>query len=150
MWMPAAGISYRWEPGLGGFRRPIADSRNVALRHPSFRGYADYMAADAFDRALDRLLAQARHPVVAALCAETLWWRCHRRLIPNAATLLHGAEVCHLGHEGQLSVHRITDGVRKEGQRLVYDAGRDLGKRLRDCVEHRPTLDDVPSGLGNP
>lgn len=123
MWMPEAGIWYRWEPDLGGFRRPAPASPNVALRHPSFRGYADYMATDVFEGALDRLIDEARGLVVAAMCAETLWWRCHRRLIADAATLLRGARVCHLGHEGRLSAHRLTDGVRVEGHILVYDAG---------------------------
>jgi uncharacterized protein (DUF488 family) len=122
-WMPAAGIGYRWEPDLGGFRAPVADSPNVALRHPSFRGYADYMTTDAFDCALEGLLDEASRLVVSAMCAETLWWRCHRRLIADAAVLLHGAEVRHLGHDGRLFVHRLTEGVRLEGRRLVYDVG---------------------------
>ena len=124
-WMPAAGLGYRWEPDLGGFRRSGADSPNVALRHPSFRGYADYMATDRFSDALGRLLDDASRQVVVVMCAETLWWRCHRRLIADAATLLFGAEVLHLGHDGRLSAHRLTDGVRLAGLgSLVYDAGQ--------------------------
>lgn len=121
VWMPAAGIGYRWEPDLGGFRRAVPGSPNVALRHPAFRGYADYMATDAFRYGLDLLLDEARQRVVAAMCAETLSWRCHRRLIADAATLLRGAEVCHLGHDGRLSAHRLTDGARLEEGHLVYD-----------------------------
>lgn len=123
VWMPVAGIAYRWEPGLGGFRRPAAGSPNVALRHPRFRGYADYMATDGFGEALMRLLDETSQLVVAAMCAETLWWRCHRRLVADAAMLLHGAEVLHLGHDARLSGHRLTEGVRRDGQRLVYDVG---------------------------
>ncbi|MGH9092055.1 MAG: DUF488 family protein [Acidimicrobiales bacterium] len=137
-WMSAAGIGYRWEPELGGFRRPVAGSPNAALRHPSFRGYADYMATDVFDRALDRLLDEASRLVVAAMCAETLWWRCHRRLIADAVTLLHGTEVCHLGHEGRLSVHRLTDGVRVEGQHLIYDAGQPRLGPTTTQLDERP------------
>lgn len=121
-WLPDAGIGYRWEPDLGGFRRSSASSPNVALRHPSFRGYADYMAMDRFSHALEHVLDDASHQVVAAMCAETLWWRCHRRLIADAATLLFGTEVCHLDHDGRLSAHRLTDGVRLDDQGgLVYD-----------------------------
>ena len=100
VWMPAAALGYRWEPHLGGFRRPVADSPNVALRHPSFRAYADYMATDPFRQALTRVLGEASGAVVAIMCAESLWWRCHRRLIADAATLLFGADVLQLGHDG--------------------------------------------------
>lgn len=124
-WIPAAGIDYRWEPDLGGFRKPAPDSPNTALRHPSFRGYADYMTTAPFTTALDRVL-DAGHRVVTVMCSETLWWRCHRRLIADNVTLLNDTEVLHLGHDGRLSAHRLTDGVRVEEQlprRLVYDAG---------------------------
>ena len=130
-WMPAAGVGYRWEPDLGGFRRPVAGSHNIALRHPSFRAYADYMATDDFDTALGRLLDEANRQVVTAMCAETLWWRCHRRLIADAATLLRGAEVSHLGHDGRLFVHRLTEGVRLDGKTLVYDVGSPPTEAIR-------------------
>ena len=65
--------------------------------------------------------------VLAIMCAESLWWRCHRRLIADAATLLFGADVLHLGHDGRLRVHRLTDGVRRDpGGGLVYDVGANL------------------------
>ncbi len=125
VWMPVAGIDYRWEPDLGGFRRTTADSPNGALRNPSFRGYADYMATEPFRQAFTRLLADASRQEVAVMCAETMWWRCHRRLIADAATLLSGAEVRHLNHGGRTSLHRLTDGVRVDGRGgLVYDAGQ--------------------------
>ena len=125
-WLSAAGIDYRWEKDLGGHRRPVAGSVNTALRHPAFRGYADYMASSSFASGLARLLDDAAARPTAAMCAETLWWRCHRRLIADAAVLLAGAEVCHLGHDGRLSAHRVTEGARAtnaEGTTmLVYDA----------------------------
>ncbi len=111
VWVPAAGIEYRWERDLGGFRRPAPGSPNVGLRHPSFRGYADYMGTDRFRAALGGVLDEASRRTVAVMCAETLWWRCHRRLIADAATLLGGAEVYHLGHDGRLAPHRLTEGV---------------------------------------
>jgi len=124
-WLPAAGIGYRWEPALGGFRKPAPGSPNVSLRHRSFRGYADYMATEPFRQALARLLGDASPQVTAIMCAETLWWRCHRRLIADAATILSGVAVWHLGHDGRLSAHQLTQGVRRgPGGTLVYDAGQ--------------------------
>ena len=124
-WLPAIAIDYRWEPDLGGFRRPSPNSPNMALRHPSFRGYADYMATERFKRALANVLDDASRRVVTVMCAETLWWRCHRRLISDAAELLFGVEVQHLGHDCRLSAHRLTDCVRVDGDGgLVYDAGQ--------------------------
>lgn len=123
-WLPAAGIGYRWERDLGGFRRPLPDSPNTALRHAGFRGYADYMATEAFSVALDGVLADAVQRPTAVMCAESLWWRCHRRLVADAAVLLRGVQVDHLGHDGRLTAHRPTAGVRVEGDRLVYDAGQ--------------------------
>ena len=134
-WLPGAGVGYRWEPDLGGFRRTSPSSPNVALRHPSFRGYADYMATDCFGHALTHVLDDASHQVVAVMCAETLWWRCHRRLIADAATLCFAAEVHHLGHDGRLSPHRLTEGVRVDGHGgLVYDAQPGLAEPGRPDV----------------
>jgi uncharacterized protein (DUF488 family) len=122
-WVPeAASSSYRWEPRLGGFRKTRAESPNVALRHPSFRGYADYMQTDEFVRALAQLLADAAEAQTAVMCSESLWWRCHRRLVADAAQLLHGVPVRHLMHDGSLRPHQPTAGVRvtPEGT-LRYD-----------------------------
>jgi uncharacterized protein (DUF488 family) len=121
-WLPEAGIAYRWEPALGGFRKPRRDSVNVALRHPSFRGYADYMQTPDFANALDTLLAQASATSTAILCSESLWWRCHRRLIADAASLAYGVEVLHLMHDHKLREHVTTQGVRVVEGGLRYDA----------------------------
>ena len=124
-WLPATGIEYRWEKDLGGHRRPVVGSANTALRHPGFRGYADYMATGSFAAGLGRLLDDAAARPTAAMCAETLWWRCHRRLVADAAVLLVGVAVYHLGHDGRLAAHRVTQGARmveRDGTtRLVYD-----------------------------
>ena len=125
-WLPAAGVAYRWEPDLGGYRRPVEGSPNTALHHPSFRGYADYMATASFAAGLRHVLDEARTRPTAVMCAETLWWRCHRRLVADAAVLLFGAEVRHLGHDGRLSAHQLTEGARLRDVRgvatVVYDA----------------------------
>ena len=122
-WVPAAGIDYRWEPALGGLRKPAPDSPNVALRHSGFRAYADHMATPEFTSAIDGVLADAAARLVTVMCAESLWWRCHRRLIADFATLVRGADVRHLMHDGRLTQHVPTEGVRRDGDLLVYDVG---------------------------
>lgn len=124
-WLPEAGVAYDWAPDLGGRRKPRPDSPNVALRHEAFRAYADHMASAPFLAGLDRLLAAvAAGPPTAVMCAESVWWRCHRRLLADAACLLRGAEVLHLFHDGRLREHAVTEGARVDGDRLVYDGGR--------------------------
>lgn len=124
VWLPEAGTGYRWEPRLGGRRRPRPDSPHTALRHQGFRAYADHMAGEEFTTALDELLDEASGTVVAVMCAESLWWKCHRRLLADAVTLAHDGEVLHLRHDGRLDHHRPTEGARAAGDgRLVYDEG---------------------------
>jgi uncharacterized protein (DUF488 family) len=123
-WLPAAGVGYHWEKALGGFRKPEPDSPNVALRHASFRGYADHMRTGEFRDALDRLVAAAGGHEVAVMCSESLWWRCHRRLLADAVVMAYGADVRHLLHDGRLEAHRVTDGARRGDDGLpVYDVG---------------------------
>lgn len=131
LWVPdLAGASYQWRRELGGFRKALPDSPNVALRHPAFRGYADYMLTPAFGIAIDALLSESAKNLTAIMCSETLWWRCHRRLISDALVLLHGVDVHHLilrqaqdgVHTGALQPHRPTPGARVlPGGRLRYD-----------------------------
>ena len=122
-WVPEAGVQYRWERRLGGRRRPSPTSPHIALRHEAFRGYADHMETDDFRQALVDVLAEPAR--TAVMCSESVWWRCHRRLLSDAAALLHGAAVEHLMHDGKLRPHVPTDGVRVDGARLVYDVGVD-------------------------
>lgn len=124
-WLPEAGVEYRWERRLGGRRPARPGSPNIALRNPAFRGYADHMAEPEFADALTGVLAEAGSRMVAVMCSETLWWRCHRRLLADSATLGRGAKVMHLAHDGRLSAHALTDGVRREGDGVVYDVGGD-------------------------
>jgi uncharacterized protein (DUF488 family) len=112
-WVPdLAGASYEWRRELGGFRKTSPQSPNTTLRHPAFRGYADYMQTPAFGEALGRLLEDAAGGSTAIMCSETLWWRCHRRLIADALVLLHSVEVVHLMHAGAPQPHVPTPGVR--------------------------------------
>lgn len=122
-WVPElSGAAYARIAALGGFRKPRPDSENVALRHPSFRAYADYMETLEFATGLDELLARAAVAPTAIMCSETLWWRCHRRLISDAAVLLRHVDVRHLMHDGSLQTHLITSGARVTAHGLIrYD-----------------------------
>jgi uncharacterized protein (DUF488 family) len=119
-WLPTYGIAYRWEPDLGGFRRPSKESTNTGLRHPSFRGYADYMQSNTFLTAFDRLLAEAARSRTVIMCSETVWWRCHRRLIADAALLLADINVVHLLHDGSLKAHVLTAPARLKDGSVMY------------------------------
>jgi uncharacterized protein (DUF488 family) len=121
-WVPEAGVRYRWEPALGGFRKPRPDSANLGLRNDSFRGYADYMDTPPFWRALDAVLDETRDATVVVMCSESVWWRCHRRLVADAAVLARGVAVEHLMHDSRLVPHPLTAGVRLvPGPHLRYD-----------------------------
>ena len=93
-----------WGEELGGRRQAVEPSRHPEWRNAAFRAYADWMDTPMFTGALDRLLASAASVPTAVMCAETLWWRCHRRLIADAA-VLRGAEVVHLLDIGKAQVH---------------------------------------------
>jgi uncharacterized protein (DUF488 family) len=124
-WLPEAGISYRWEKRLGGFRKPGPESADVAWREEMFRGYAEHMRSGEFLAAADELLAQAELDSTAVMCAESLWWRCHRRLLADFVSAARGVPVRHLLHDGRLEEHRLSPGLRlREDGLLVYDAGQ--------------------------
>lgn len=120
-WLPAAGIAYRWEPRLGGFRTLPPDSPDVALRNESFRAYAAHMRTPAFAAAMAELAAGAVTDRTAIMCSESVWWRCHRRLIADHACLIEQLTVCHVMPDGRLAAHGPTAGVRVRQQELVYD-----------------------------
>ncbi len=122
-WLPDEGIDYVWMQQLGGRRRPHPDSRHVALRNDAFRAYADYMETDEFLRAVDELLIAAATAPTTVMCSESVWWRCHRRLVADHLVLVRGIEVVHLMHDGRLTEHVPTEGVRLDGHTLVYDVG---------------------------
>ena len=118
----AAGIRYAWERDLGGFRRPRPDSPHVAIRNDAFRGYADHMRSEAFAEALERVMSLARNEPTAVMCAETVWWRCHRRMIADAV-MARGWRVRHLLGVGRSQDHTMHPNARLEGDSIVYDAG---------------------------
>jgi len=124
-WLPAAGIDYVWVRELGGRRRPVAASEHVALRNDAFRAYADYMESDDFRSGIERLLGLAAGGSSAVMCSESVWWRCHRRLLADHLVLVEGIDVVHLMYDGRLTPHAPTAGVRVDDGRLVYDVGAD-------------------------
>jgi uncharacterized protein (DUF488 family) len=136
--LPAIGIEYRHFPALGGLRKPRRDSRNSAWRHEGFRGYADYMETAEFREALTDLIgwaAESRADLSAEsradlsgppehhagperpglrtviMCAEAVWWRCHRQLTADAL-LARGVEVAHITGTGTATAHKLTDFAR--------------------------------------
>ena len=121
--LEGAGIAYEWERDLGGFRKPRPDSPNTAIRNPGFRGYADHMETPAFRAARDRLVERARDRVTAIMCAESVWWRCHRRMLSDSLVVV-GCEVRHLMEGGRQEPHRLTDVARVAGDKLIYDVGQ--------------------------
>jgi uncharacterized protein (DUF488 family) len=125
-WLPAAGVTYSWEPRLGGRRKPRPDSRHTGLTHEGFRAYTDHMESAEFAAGLAEVLDLAPGQMdgeVAVMCAESLWWQCHRRLLADALALLHGVTVEHLMPDGRLAPHRPTEAARVEDGGLVYDVG---------------------------
>jgi uncharacterized protein (DUF488 family) len=124
-WLPEAGISYRWEKRLGGFRKGAPDSPDTAWREDMFRGYAAHMRTADFGAAVDEVLAQAEADPVAVMCAESLWWRCHRRLLADFVVAARGVTVRHVLHDGRTEEHRLSPGLRRRDDGLlVYDAGQ--------------------------
>jgi uncharacterized protein (DUF488 family) len=121
-WVPEHGVDYRWLRELGGRRRPSSGSRHVALRHDAFRAYADHMDTPAFAAGVDQLLDLAAAEATAVMCSESVWWRCHRRLLADHLVLVRNVPVVHLMHDGRLVEHPPTDGVRLDDDgRLAYD-----------------------------
>ena len=117
--LPAAGIAYQHVPGLGGLRKPRRDSKNSAWRHAGFRGYADYMETKEFDEALGGLVEFATYGRCAIMCAESVWWRCHRQLVADAL-VAQGIEVRHIQSASQAPRHELTSFARIEHGRLTY------------------------------
>lgn len=168
-WLAEAGLSYTWEPRLGGRRRGLgARSRHTGLRHEAFRAYADWMETAEFAAGLADTLAlaartaqqasSARGPAeqtssaqspaeqgptdeapteqsaagavslagrTALMCSETVWWRCHRRLITDHLVLVERIQVRHLMHDGRLQEPRVTPEARVVDGVVVYDGGQE-------------------------
>ena len=114
-----AGMAYHWLPQLGGRRRPRTNSRNTTWRNASFRGYADHIDSGEFAEGLKQLLELAADQRTTVMCAELLWWRCHRALISDVLCV-QGIEVVHILDETHAIVHPYTSPARIVHGRLSY------------------------------
>lgn len=113
------GIAYRWLPALGGRRRPLPDSPNTAWRNESFRGYADHIDTLEFSAGLEELLEFSAQARTTLMCAELLWWRCHRALIADVLRV-RGFEVVHILDATHTVIHPFTSPARVVRGRLSY------------------------------
>lgn len=128
-WLPAAGIAYDHCKALGGFRKARPDSPNTGLRHPAFRGYADYMMTDEFSGAIDELLPRLEQFPAALMCSESVWWRCHRHLVADYLVLVKQWEVRDLMHDGRADLHRPTPGAHLVESRVLYESEPEIFER---------------------
>lgn len=122
--LPAAGIRYVWMKALGGYRKKILDdSPNIALRNQSFRNYADYMLTPEFERAMSDLIVLAEQAPAAYMCAERVYFQCHRMLVSDWL-VAHGHEILHIDGTGPVKPHKITAEARMIDGRLIYRGDR--------------------------
>ena len=114
-----AGIIYRHRAALGGMRKPRRDSGNTAWRVAGFRGYADYMETREFRAALDELIAVAGDLPTAIMCAEAVWWQCHRQLVADAL-VARGVQVRNIASASAAPAHTLTDFAQVEDGVVTY------------------------------
>jgi uncharacterized protein (DUF488 family) len=122
-WLPEHEVGYRWLPALGGRRGAATGSANRALRNEQFRAYADHMASAEFGAGITELVGLAGERPVGVMCAESVWWRCHRRLLADHLVLVRDVGVEHLFHDGRVAPHVPAPEARRAGSHLVYDVG---------------------------
>jgi uncharacterized protein (DUF488 family) len=117
------GVGIRYEPmrGLGGLRHARSDSPNTGWHHLSFRGFADYMQTEEFERNLEKLIRLAQRKRTCLMCAEAVPWRCHRSLIADALQV-RGLSVEHITSKSEPQPHKLTPFARVEGTRITYPA----------------------------
>ncbi|PYJ37604.1 MAG: Fe-S cluster assembly protein HesB [Verrucomicrobia bacterium] len=119
------GIHYEHFGALGGRRKPRPDSHNIAWRNASFRGYADYMETEEFGKGVKRLVDLANESgTTVIMCAEAVWWRCHRSLISDYLKV-RGIEVIHILDANKTEPHPFTPAARIVGGTLSYASDRD-------------------------
>ena len=118
--LPERGIRYLWMKALGGYRKATGkDSPHTALRNASFRNYADYTLTPEFEHAAAELLQLANTSRTAYMCAERVYFRCHRMIVSDWLAV-HGHEVLHIDAEGPVRSHKLTSDVRLIDGKLIY------------------------------
>jgi uncharacterized protein (DUF488 family) len=113
------GITYRHFPALGGLRKPLRDSINTGWRHDGFRGYADHMQTVQFREAIQLLEEFASVATSTVMCAEAVWWQCHRRLLSDAL-LVRGVPVRHILPGASPKPHELSEFARQHEGRVIY------------------------------
>jgi uncharacterized protein (DUF488 family) len=122
--LPPAGVRYLWMKALGGYRKKTNDdSPNIALRNDSFRNYADYMLTPEFENAMAEVVALAEKSRTAYMCAERLYFRCHRMLVSDWL-VARGHEVLHIDGAGPAKPHHLAAEARVIDGKLVYRGDR--------------------------
>lgn len=117
--LTAAGIGYSHSPELGGRRKPKPDSRNTAWKNASFRAYADHMESNEFEKGIEALLELSKAKRTAVMCAEAVWWRCHRSLISDYLKA-NEVDVIHIVDEKTTQPHPYTSAARIIDGKLSY------------------------------
>jgi uncharacterized protein (DUF488 family) len=131
--LPGAEIKYVWMKALGGYRKKTLDqSPNFALRNQSFRNYPDYMLTPEFETAASELIGQAKNSRTAYMCAERLYFQCHRMLVSDWM-VAHGHEVLHINDVGPPKPHVLMAEARLVEGRLIYDDDGRGGRLLDYC-----------------
>lgn len=127
MTLEGNGIDYYWIESLGGRRAKAKDfaSPNMGLRNESFRNYADYMLSEEFRSGIDELMAIARAKRTAIMCAESVFWRCHRRLVSDFV-LANGGSVQHIFPSGDVRPHTPTPGAHVQDGNVTYPGQKTL------------------------
>ena len=113
------GLTYLHMAQLGGLRKAKKDSINTGWRNASFRGYADYMQTEEFQRAVEELMADSRLQPTAIMCAEAVPWRCHRSLIADAL-VTRDWNVRHIMTETKADLHHLASFAVVENGALHY------------------------------
>lgn len=122
--LPAVGIRYVWMKALGGYRKKIREeSPHIGLRNQSFRNYADYMLTPEFEHAMAEMIALAEGSRTAYMCAERVYFRCHRMLVSDWLTA-HGHEVMHIDGTGPVKPHGLMAEARIVEGKLIYRGDR--------------------------
>ena len=122
--LPEAGIRYVWIKELGGRRKKIRDdSPNIAIRSDSFRNYADYMLTEGFQHAIAELLKLADEARTAYMCAERLYFNCHRMMVSDFL-VAHGHQVLHIDGTGPVKLHHLMAEARMIDGELLYRGNR--------------------------
>ena len=124
--LPQSGVDYHWLEALGGRRHQQRDeSPNVGLENEGFQNYADYMLTSDFREGVEKLLEVARRKRTAIMCAEGLFWQCHRRLVSDFL-VASGVTVQHIMPKGEVRPHKLANGAVIEGEQVTYPGEKSL------------------------